>query len=36
LQREGAGGFPVIEAEAVAGAARFAAGAGRRGRFGDT
>jgi enoyl-CoA hydratase len=32
LQREGAGGFPVIEAEAVAGAARFAAGAGRHGR----
>ena len=36
LQREAAGGFPVIEAEAVAGAARFAAGAGRHGRFGDT
>jgi enoyl-CoA hydratase len=35
LQREGAGGFPVIEAESVAGAARFAAGAGRHGRFGD-
>ena len=35
LRREGAGGFPVIEAEAVAGAARFAAGAGRHGRFGD-
>ncbi len=35
LQREGAGGFPVIEAEAVPGAARFAAGAGRHGRFGD-
>ena len=35
LQREGAGGFPVIEAEAVAGAARFAAGAGRHGRFAD-
>ncbi len=33
LQREGAGGFPVIEAEAVAGAARFAAGAGRHGGF---
>ena len=31
LQREGAGGCPVIEAEAVAGAA----GAGRHGRFGD-
>jgi enoyl-CoA hydratase len=36
LRREGAGGFPIIEAEAVAGAARFAAGAGRHGRFGDT
>ena len=33
LRREGAGGFPVIEAEALAGAARFAAGAGRHGRF---
>jgi enoyl-CoA hydratase len=33
LQREGAGGFPIIEAEAVAGAARFADGAGRHGRF---
>ena len=35
LRREGAGGFPVIQAEAVAGAARFASGAGRHGRFGD-
>jgi enoyl-CoA hydratase len=35
LRREGAGGFPVVQAEAVAGAARFAAGAGRHGRFGD-
>ena len=35
LRREGAGGYPVIAAEAVAGAARFAAGAGRHGRFGD-
>jgi enoyl-CoA hydratase len=35
LQREGAGGYPVIAAEALAGAARFAAGAGRHGRFGD-
>jgi enoyl-CoA hydratase len=35
LQSEGAGGFPVVQAEAVAGAARFAAGAGRHGRFGD-
>jgi len=33
LAREGAGGYPVVEAEAVAGAARFAAGAGRHGRF---
>lgn len=31
LRREGAGGFPVIEAEARVGAARFAAGAGRHG-----
>jgi enoyl-CoA hydratase len=35
LQREGAGGFPVVQAEAVAGAARFAAGAGRHGDFGQ-
>jgi enoyl-CoA hydratase len=33
LRHEGAGGFPVIAAEAVAGAARFADGAGRHGRF---
>ena len=33
LRREGAGGYPVVEAEAQAGAARFAAGAGRHGRF---
>ncbi|MFO1219683.1 MAG: crotonase/enoyl-CoA hydratase family protein [Burkholderiaceae bacterium] len=33
LQREGAGGYPVVAAEAVAGAARFAAGAGRHGQF---
>jgi enoyl-CoA hydratase len=33
LLREGAGGYPVVAAEAVAGAARFAAGAGRHGRF---
>ena len=32
LRREGAGGFPVVRAEAVAGAARFADGAGRHGR----
>jgi enoyl-CoA hydratase len=31
LQRDGAGGFAVIEAESQAGAARFAAGAGRHG-----
>ena len=32
LQQEGAGGYPVVQAEAVVGAARFAAGAGRHGR----
>ena len=32
LRQEGAGGYPVVQAEAVAGAARFAAGAGRHGR----
>ncbi len=32
LRREGAAGYPVVEAEAMAGAARFAAGAGRHGR----
>jgi len=31
LQREGAGGWPVIEAEALGGASRFVAGAGRHG-----
>jgi enoyl-CoA hydratase len=31
LQREGAAGWPVVQAEAIAGAARFAAGAGRHG-----
>lgn len=31
LRREGAGGYPVVFAEGVAGAARFAAGAGRHG-----
>jgi enoyl-CoA hydratase len=35
LRREGAGGWPVIAAEGVAGAARFASGAGRHGRFAD-
>ncbi len=33
LQQEGAAGYPVIAAEARAGAARFAAGAGRHGAF---
>jgi enoyl-CoA hydratase len=32
LRREGEGGYPVIEAESLAGAARFAGGAGRHGR----
>jgi enoyl-CoA hydratase/carnithine racemase len=32
LRHEGAGGHPVIEAESLAGAARFAGGAGRHGR----
>jgi enoyl-CoA hydratase len=31
LRAEGAGGYPVVQAEAIAGAARFAAGAGRHG-----
>ena len=35
LQREGAGGFAVVAAEGLAGAARFAAGAGRHGAFQD-
>jgi enoyl-CoA hydratase len=34
LRREGAGGYPVVAAEARSGAARFAAGAGRHGHFG--
>jgi enoyl-CoA hydratase len=34
LRREGAGGYAVVEAEGLAGAARFAAGAGRHGRRG--
>ena len=33
LRHEGAGGYPIVAAEGVAGAARFAAGAGRHGRF---
>jgi enoyl-CoA hydratase len=35
LRREGAGGFQVVAAEGLAGAARFAAGAGRHGAFKD-
>jgi len=35
LRHEGAAGYPVVAAEALAGAARFAAGAGRHGRFGE-
>jgi enoyl-CoA hydratase len=35
LAREGAGGYAVVQAEAIDGAARFAAGAGRHGRFGE-
>jgi enoyl-CoA hydratase len=31
LQREGAGGYAVVQAEGLTGAARFAAGAGRHG-----
>jgi enoyl-CoA hydratase len=33
LQREGAGGWPAVVAEGLDGAARFAAGAGRHGKF---
>ena len=35
LQREGAGGFAALQAEGLAGAARFAAGAGRHGQPAD-
>ena len=35
LQREGAGGFAVVAAEGLAGAARFASGEGRHGAFKD-
>lgn len=35
LRREGAGGYPVVFAEAIAGAQRFARGAGRHGSFDD-
>lgn len=33
LRREGAGGYPIVFEEAIAGAARFAGGAGRHGEF---
>lgn len=33
LREEGAGGYPVVHAEAIQGAGRFASGAGRHGRF---
>ncbi|MBL8345774.1 MAG: crotonase/enoyl-CoA hydratase family protein [Rubrivivax sp.] len=36
LRLEGAGGYPVVQAEALAGAARFAGGAGRHGSFGGS
>lgn len=36
LRAEGAGGYPVLFAEGVGGAARFAAGAGRHGHFDST
>ncbi|WP_372012618.1 crotonase/enoyl-CoA hydratase family protein [Tistrella mobilis] len=35
LAREGAGGYPIVFEEAIAGADRFAAGAGRHGSFDD-
>jgi enoyl-CoA hydratase len=35
LCREGAGGYPIVQAEAIAGAERFSAGAGRHGEFGE-
>ncbi|AFK56442.1 crotonase/enoyl-CoA hydratase family protein [Tistrella mobilis] len=35
LVREGAGGYPIVFEEAIAGAGRFAAGAGRHGSFED-
>lgn len=35
LRREGAGGFPIVFEEALAGADRFAKGAGRHGKFED-
>lgn len=35
LRQEGANGVPMFFAEGEAGAARFAAGAGRHGRFGE-
>ncbi|ASK33347.1 enoyl-CoA hydratase [Alcanivorax sp. N3-2A] len=33
LRQEGAGGYPIVQAEAIEGAARFAGGAGRHGEF---
>ncbi|MFP1680893.1 crotonase/enoyl-CoA hydratase family protein [Alloalcanivorax sp. C16-1] len=36
LRREGAGGFPIVFEEALAGADRFAKGAGRHGKFEDS
>jgi enoyl-CoA hydratase/carnithine racemase len=36
LAAEGAGGYPVVFAEAIEGASRFADGAGRHGRFDDS
>ncbi len=36
LAREGAGGYPVLREESLAGARRFAEGAGRHGRFEDS
>ena len=36
LRAEGAAGVPIVAREGADGAARFAAGAGRHGKFGDT
>lgn len=33
LREEGAGGYPIVQAEAIEGAGKFASGAGRHGRF---
>ncbi|WP_323844711.1 crotonase/enoyl-CoA hydratase family protein [Microbulbifer magnicolonia] len=35
LQNEGAGGYPIVFAESIEGAERFAGGAGRHGKFGE-